>query len=428
MAWIGSVKQEATVFGRRKQPHTIIIARGDEIRHFTITPWAASFIGSAVAAVAIGYLLATSYLVLRDDLIGAAAARQARMQQAYEDRISALRAQVDRITSRQLLDQQLVESKVTELLERQAQLSKRHGRIAPLLEKAGATGNEPPAAIPLPNIKPEIRAGLSSGSGAPVLALAFGGVGAQSASTPPSIAALEQETSADRADRLFATINKSLRTIESEQLERINSLTESAYQTADAISEALEAAGLPVDGEFGQSGVGGPLIALESPALFETKVKELDETLERLDGVKERARKLPIANPAPGRSISSTFGVRNDPLLGTPALHSGMDFRAPEGSDARATAAGVVVKAGWNSGYGRMVEIDHGDGLSTRYAHLSRIKVRVGQTVAIGDVVGAVGSSGRSTGPHLHYEVRRNGEAVNPLRFLKLGKEVGRYL
>src|SRR6185312_8553838 len=146
------------------------------------------------------------------------------------------------------------------------------------------------------------------GNGAPVLALAFGAAGAQSASTPPSIAVLEQETSADRADRLFATINKSLRTIESEQLERINSLTESAYQTADAITEALEAAGLPVDGEFGQSGVGGPLIALESPALFETKVKELDETLERLDGVKERARRLPIANPAPGRSISSTFG------------------------------------------------------------------------------------------------------------------------
>ena len=121
---------QSAVFGRRKEPHTVIIARGNEIRHFTIRPWLAAFIGSALAAIAIGYLLATSYLVLRDDLIGATTARQARMQQAYEDRISALRAQVDRITSRQLLDQQLMETKVSELLERQTQLSQRHGRLA----------------------------------------------------------------------------------------------------------------------------------------------------------------------------------------------------------------------------------------------------------------------------------------------------------
>ncbi|RWH42971.1 MAG: M23 family peptidase, partial [Mesorhizobium sp.] len=130
-----NVASQSTVFGRRKEPHTVIIARGNEVRHFTIRPWVAAFCGSALAAMAIGYLLATSYLVLRDDLIGATTARQARMQQAYEDRISALRAQVDRITSRQLLDQQLMETKVGELLERQTQLSLRHGRLGPLLER-----------------------------------------------------------------------------------------------------------------------------------------------------------------------------------------------------------------------------------------------------------------------------------------------------
>src|SRR5690606_19536617 len=114
-------------------------ARGDEIRHFIVRPWLAAFVGSMVAAMAIGYLLATSYLVLRDDLLGATAARQARMQQAYEDRISALRAQVDRITSRQILDQQLVESKVSELLARQSQLTQRHGRIGPILERVTGT-------------------------------------------------------------------------------------------------------------------------------------------------------------------------------------------------------------------------------------------------------------------------------------------------
>ena len=136
---------QSAVFGRRKEPHTVIIARGNEIRHFTIRPWLAAFIGSALAAIAIGYLLATSYLVLRDDLIGATTARQARMQQAYEDRISALRAQVDRITSRQLLDQQLMETKVSELLERQSQLSQRHGRLGPLLERAESEVGTAPA-------------------------------------------------------------------------------------------------------------------------------------------------------------------------------------------------------------------------------------------------------------------------------------------
>jgi hypothetical protein len=127
---------QSAVFGKRKEPHTVIIAHGDEIRHFTVRPWMTAVIGSAFAAVAIGYLLATSYLVLRDDLIGAATARQARMQQAYEDRISALRSQVDRITSRQLLDQQLMETKVSELLERQTQLSQRHGRLDSVIERA----------------------------------------------------------------------------------------------------------------------------------------------------------------------------------------------------------------------------------------------------------------------------------------------------
>ncbi|RUY21909.1 M23 family peptidase, partial [Mesorhizobium sp. M7A.F.Ca.CA.001.13.2.1] len=149
---------QSAVFGKRKEPHTVIIARGNEIRHFTIRPWLAAFIGSALAAIAVGYLMATSYLVLRDDLIGATTARQARMQQAYEDRISALRAQVDRITSRQLLDQQLMETKVSELLERQSQLSQRHGRLGPLLERAESEVGAAPAEDPAAAAKPDKRA------------------------------------------------------------------------------------------------------------------------------------------------------------------------------------------------------------------------------------------------------------------------------
>jgi murein DD-endopeptidase MepM/ murein hydrolase activator NlpD len=119
--------------------------------------------------------------------------------------------------------------------------------------------------------------------------------------------------------------------------------------------------------------------------------------------------------------LSSGFGVRTDPFLGRPAMHTGLDFRASTGDPVRATANGRVVSAGWAGGYGRMVEIDHGNGLSTRYGHMSRINVKVGQQIHIGQIVGEVGSTGRSTGPHLHYETRIDGEAVDPQRFLRAG-------
>ncbi len=444
-----TVSGQSAVFGKRKEPHTVIIARGDEIRHFTVRPWLAAFLGSALAAIAIGYLAATSYLVLRDNLIGAAAARQARIQQAYEDRISALRAQVDRITSRQLLDQQLMETKVSELIARQTRLSERHGRLGPLIERAeGAAAGALPPVAPVPAQRDETRADAAGAIGGGIgqatdIALASMGTGSgaepEMAETRPfafwstRTDAGQRETAADRADKLFVTINQSLKAIESDQIAQISRLADSATHSADAISDALEAAGLPADSDFGRddlgkSDVGGPLIPVDGTTIFDAKVKELDEALDTLDHVKRQAYRLPLANPAPGHAVTSPFGVRTDPLIGSAALHSGMDFRAAIGMDARVTAPGVVAKAGWNGGYGRMVEVDHGQGFSTRYAHLSQILVGVGQELKTGDVVGRTGSSGRSTGPHLHYEVRHDGKAVDPLGFLKVGKKIAPYL
>jgi murein DD-endopeptidase MepM/ murein hydrolase activator NlpD len=416
-----SASDRSPVFGRRKEPHTVIIARGDQIRHFTVRPWLAALAGSALFAIAIGYLLATSYLVLRDDLIGAGMARQARMQQAYEDRISALRAQVDRITSRQLLDQQLMEDKVSELLARQTQLSARHGRLGAVLDRAA---EELPETAPVPADKPDLRAAISAF--APLETADAGAAPFSLWATRNAMKA--DESSADHADKLFVAINQSLRNIEQEQMQRIAALAANAYDTADQIANALEVAGLPVDGSYGKQDVGGPLIAVDPASAFETRVKELDEALDQLDALKKEARTFPISNPAPGQPITSGYGVRKDPLLGTPALHSGIDFRAAVGSPARVTAPGTVISAGWNGGYGRMVEIDHGNGFSTRYGHLSRIDVKVGDHVALGDVIGKTGSSGRSTGPHLHYEVRRHGDALDPLGFLKAGKKLNTLL
>jgi len=392
--------------------HTVIIARGDSIRHFTVRLWMAALAGLAVAAVTLGYFAATSYLLLRDDLIGAAAARQARLQHAYEDRISALRTQVDRITSRQLLDQQRMETKVSDLLSRQSRLNELHGRVAPLLDVPGADSAGTPAADDLR----DPRADAADGSMPAPLALRT---------------ALDdgpEGSAADRADRLFVSLNQSLRTIESDQISRVSSLADDAYLTADQISSVLADAGLPAGSDAGKTAIGGPLVPVDKSRMFDTKVKELDAALDRLNAVRNSAARLPIANPAPGRGISSTFGMRTDPFLGTPALHSGVDFDAPPGFPARATALGTVSQAGFNGGYGRMVEIDHGNGFTTRFAHLNRIIVKVGQKVERGQVLGTVGNSGRSTGAHMHYEVRRGGAAIDPLRMIKVGKKIGQYL
>ena len=129
---------------------------------------------------------------------------------------------------------------------------------------------------------------------------------------------------------------------------------------------------------------------------------------------------LPVREPLTGDApVSSPFGYRADPFLGRPALHPGVDLVQPAGSDIKATAAGRVTHAGWMGGYGEMVEIDHGNGLSTRYGHMSEVLVDEGDAVKAGETIGRVGTTGRSTGPHLHYEVRVDGEPVDPERFLE---------
>ena len=125
-----------------------------------------------------------------------------------------------------------------------------------------------------------------------------------------------------------------------------------------------------------------------------------------------------LATPLPGAPVSSTFGPRVHPILGSVRMHDGLDFRAPSGTPIRAAGAGTVVYAGWWGGYGNATVVDHGGSVATLYAHQSTIYVRAGTTVARGQVIGAVGSTGFSTGPHLHFEVRVNGVPVNPLAYL----------
>ncbi len=411
------------VFGQRTKQHTIILASGDNIRHWTIRPWVFGVAACFIAVMAIGYLMATTYLVLRDDLLGAAMARQARVQHAYEDRIANLRAQVDRITSRQLLDQQMMEGRMAELFEQQALLNTRHGRLDLLLQKADVV-NFVPARIPIPTARPkppeieepEQKAAVEADAPAfqeaaiveeePHSQLAFAPVAA---------------TAGNAASEVFENLLVSLQSMEQQQVERIHNLTSNAFHTADAIHAILNRTGIPTGQK---TGIGGPFVSAESPMMFETSLDVLGSALQRLEKARDRVRRMPLANPAPNHAISSRFGKRRDPFLKRIAHHAGIDFKTRYGQPVLSSGSGVVTKAGRNGGYGKMVEVDHGDGFKTRYAHLSRIHVKVGQKVDAGARLGAAGSTGRSTGPHLHYEVRFNGKALDPQRFLRAGRKL----
>jgi len=430
---------ENRVFGKRAPRHVLILASGEKIRHMTIQPWMAALTFCFFGVFVIGYLAATSYLVIRDDLIGATMARQARMQHDYEDRIAALRAQLDRITSRQLLDQQVVEQKVEKLLEQQNALFDRHGKLGSLLDRAEESGLKAPDTAAPNASQPaagDREASLSGGSGIRAIEKLLSGKG--SAAPLETMSALGyaplRENMADRADRVFSKVTLSLKNIEKQQLAKITDLTSGATQTADAITAILKRTGVDVasaadTGENQSEGIGGPYVAPQTDTdTFDVSLDGLDAALSRLENARATARDMPFGNPSPGHPVTSRYGNRIDPFLGRLALHAGIDFQASTGQDVKATGAGKVTIAGPSAGYGNLVEIDHGQGITTRYGHMSKILVKEGDLVSAGDVIGRAGSTGRSTGPHVHYEVRRDGNPVDPSHFLNAGMKLTTYL
>ncbi|APG63782.1 hypothetical protein LPB140_10150 [Sphingorhabdus lutea] len=172
---------------------------------------------------------------------------------------------------------------------------------------------------------------------------------------------------------------------------------------------------------------GGPFIAFfgqKETAIKDPRFAKLEIALARMSAMEDLLSSIPSSMPAVAAEMSSGFGFRSDPFNGRGAMHSGLDFRGAHGTPILAAADGVVSFAGGQSGYGNTVEITHANGLMTRYAHLSAINVKVGQKLLTGTQVGKMGSTGRSTGTHLHFEVRVNGQAINPRKFLEAGNNV----
>ncbi len=179
-----------------------------------------------------------------------------------------------------------------------------------------------------------------------------------------------------------------------------------------------------------ERGVGGPfepLARFDDPLFADTALR-LRAKLNRLEALERLLTRLPLAAPLDRYVLTSGFGPRRDPLVKKSALHRGVDLAAPHGSRVLAPAGGLVLRAERNGPFGLFVEIDHGMGIVTRYGHLSRILVRAGERVEAGALIGLVGSTGRSTGPHLHYEVRIDDQPLDPSRFFEAGRELVRLL
>jgi len=174
---------------------------------------------------------------------------------------------------------------------------------------------------------------------------------------------------------------------------------------------------------------GGPYIEPGTAASYPTRyyrhANRAAAAVDELEALQAAMKHLPLSSPLTvTRRLTSGFGVRRDPINGKHASHHGVDFAAPWASPVTATAAGTIKFAGTRPGFGRVVEIDHGNGFVTRYAHMNRIKVRRGQKVELHDQVGELGNSGRSTGPHVHYEVIYKKRPLNPARFIEAGRYV----
>ena len=325
-------------------------------------------------------------LAMHEDIARLVAPAEDARITAYETRIADLRTEIDRLNSRQYAREGDINLQMRDLVQQQEDLSEQQQVVRALnrmAEDLGLVAAKTP--VPQP----------AAARGTPA---------------PGDTAALSLET-----------IGADLRAMNEENRVAMAGLADMARTASDTVVETLSGIGIAAP----EDAMGGPLepaLAAGATPLTEA-ANAVALQLRRYAAMRDAAGDAPVHKPMLGAMrMSSPFGNRTDPFTGRKAFHSGTDFAAPTGTRVLSTGAGRVSFAGEKSGYGNLVEIDHGDGIVSRYGHLSAILVSVGDEVATGDLVGKVGSTGRSTGPHLHFEIRRSGSPVSPDAFLKAGR------
>lgn len=331
-------------------------------------------------------------LLMAPDIAALLGGQKELVASAYENRIAQLRVEVDRLHSRQFAQAGDINLQMQELTQQQEVLLEQHQLVQQLAQKAAELGIEtaslPRAAEPVVPV--------------PAVSTDLAGIGASM-----------------------------VRMMDDSRL-ALAALSESATRSTDDILDALDDLGIrPAMPDGMEGGMGGPY----APPIGEDSHSMLDEAnsaylaLARFKAARSAIDLAPIHKPM-GSLVrtSSNFGNRKDPFTGGRAFHAGIDFPAPTGTPVLSAGYGKVSFVGTKSGYGKTVEITHGPGLMTRYGHLSAYLVKEGQGVNTGTPIAKVGSTGRSTGPHLHFEVHRKNAAVDPSSYLAVGKRLSRFV
>ena len=429
------------------------LSRGDAIRTVMLRPAGLWAIAALTALLIVWASAVSAYIAFHDDLLSAVVTRQAAMESAYESRLAEARARLDEVAGQRALDLKSFARKLSELASRQARLEKRSALVAALA--AESEGRNPSAREGQPaQASPADALGAIRALGPPLPAEGDAGAARAYAPLPglsaepgamkphpvdepgetlsarpaPSLTAAADDL--DAAAR-SAIIDRSLDQMDSGQMKALAAIGRSAERIASRDAAIVARTGLDpakLTAPHAEGGVGGPFIPAEvdpnAPA-FDQALTSAARDVAMAERLKALMPFMPVRMPLFGdASVSSPFGYRADPFLGRLALHPGVDLVEAWGADIHATGAGRVTHAGPMGGYGIMVEIDHGNGLITRYAHMSKALVEEGQDVVQGAVLGKMGSSGRSTGPHLHYEVRVDGDPVDPERYLRAGADL----
>lgn len=440
-------RQESTRYYQapRTAPHHPVPNMGPKSTAYNLRP--VHLVCGAFVCIAATLAVAGSigYYVLRSDLMADATAERTELVLQYQDHIDRLRAEIENLTSRQMVDRETVEIQVMDVLRRQQDLNQRHAIVADLVARAESNGIYLGDDKPLPPQKPSLDGfaslekddktaigGESQLIDEPVKAL---GLRDSTTRSFDPLSVLQQPASNTSEPDLELKKNSEKQAALNAVKLHISEMGVESTAAVDAITVATESRIEDILGVTGAlapavnealretGAIGGPFLPI-SEENFSDRLKRANDALEMLRRVKFTALRLPVKRPIRNGDVSSSYGPRVDPFLGRLAMHTGIDFKAPYGARVFATAPGTVVTAERHGGYGKMVEIHHANGFTTRYAHLSRLQVQEGDHVLAGDLIGNVGSTGRSTGPHLHYEIRRHDKPNNPITFLTAGEQL----
>ncbi len=429
------------LFLERHFPERRVFLRSDtDTRFIRLRPATqlVAFLGaSAIVAWAI---IATAVLVM--DSIGSGNFREQakRDQRTYEARLNALEDERDKRAEEALAAQNRFNSALEQISVMQTELLSSETRRRELetgIEVIQSTLRRTMKDRDSARNEAEQLAAAIENSGDTPLPGASGSTGEDPmveflSSQLAATAQERDQVTADAEDALLRAdeMASQIQLMQDQNDQIFRQLEEAMSISVEPLDKMFSAAGMNPDNliatvRSGYSGQGGPLMPLsfstrgEEPSADARRANGILQGMDKLNLYRIAAQKAPFAMPVKSSfRYTSGFGMRWG------RMHSGTDFAAPHGTPIYSTADGVVTHAGWQSGYGRLVKIQHEFGIETRYAHMSQLRVKKGQRVSRGDRIGDMGSTGRSTGTHLHYEVRVGGKAVNPMIYIKAARDV----